>query len=259
MTKKEKLEKYFERIGLKYEEPYEPNLEHLIELHLAHNYTIPYENLDLLKGKKLSLDYDDLYEKFIINKRGGYCFEVNGLFGWLLRELGYNVTDYLGRYCRGETLEVPMRRHRILKVELPEGNYLADVGIGDKAQRYPLKMVEGVEQKDVDDIYKFEKDDFYGWKLMEKLPDGSWGVFFTFTEEPQAPTDFEMPSFWCERHPDSAFWKIPIFCLKAERGMVTLLGDTFRDSRGGVLIEERELKTDEEKAEVYKKYFNLEY
>ena len=65
MNRKEKLEKYFERIGLTYTEPYAPNLEHLFDLHQAHNFTIPYENLDLLRGKPLSLKDDDLYEKFI--------------------------------------------------------------------------------------------------------------------------------------------------------------------------------------------------
>ena len=255
---KEKVKKYFERIGLEYSEPYEPNLEHLRELHLAHSLTVPYENLDLLKGKLLSLEYDDLFEKIVINKRGGYCFEVNGLFGWLLRELGYKVTDYLGRYLRGETLEVPMRRHRILRVELPEGDYLADVGIGDKAQRLPLLMEPGLEQQDYNDVYKFEKDDFYGWVLYDLDNEGEWSRFFSFTEEGQAYTDFIMPSFWCERHPDSIFHKIPIFCIKAEIGMVTLIGDTFRDSTGDEMIV-RELTTDEERAEVYKKYFNLDF
>ena len=258
MTNKEKVAKYFERIGLDYKEPYEPNLEHLKELHLAHSLTVPYENLDLLRGKLLSLEYDDLFEKIVMQKRGGYCFEVNGLFGWLLRELGYKVTDYLGRYLRGETLEVPMRRHRILRVELPEGDYLADVGIGDKAQRLPLLMEPGLEQKDYNDVYKFEKDDFYGWVLYDLDDNGEWSRFFSFTEEGQVYTDFIMPSFWCERHPDSIFHKIPIFCIKAEIGMITLIGDTFRDSTGAEMIV-KELTTDEERAEVYKKYFNLDF
>ena len=258
MDRKEKIERYFERIGLKYEEPFFPDLDNLKKIQLAHNLTVPYENLDLLRGKLLSLEYDDLYDKIVMHKRGGYCFELNGLFGWLLRELGYKVTDYLGRYIRGEKLDVPMRRHRILKVELPEGDYLADVGIGDKSQRLPLLMEPGLEQKDYNDVYKFEKDEFYGWVLYDRTDNGEWEKFFSFTEEGQAPTDFIMPSFWCERHPDSFFNKMPIFCIKAEVGMITLIGDTFRDSTGEKTVT-RELIDDSERAEVYKKYFGLDY
>ena len=257
MTRREKLERYFERIGLKYVEPYAPNLEHLYELHQAHNFTIPYENLDILRNKPLSLKDEDLYEKFFLNQRGGYCFEVNGLLAWLLRELGYKVTEYLARYLRGETLEYPMRRHRVMKVELPEGDYLVDVGIGDKAQRNPLLMREGLIQEDFGELYMLKKEPILGWVVYDQL-NGEWRQFFSFTEEYQSPTDYEMPSFWCEKNPDSPFNKIPFICLKQPKGMYTIIGDVFRDSTGDTLIEKK-LETLEETTAYFKKYFNLDY
>ena len=257
MDRKEKLEKYFKRIGLEYKEPFSADLENLKLLQYAHLMTIPYENLDILKGKPLSLKADDLYEKVIEQKRGGYCFELNGLFCWLLRTLGYKVTEYMARYIRGEAVIPPMRRHRVIKVELPEGDYLADIGIGDKAPRWPLLMKTGVEQEQFGEIYKFEKDDFYGWVIYD-LHEGSWREFFAFTEEYQLDIDFEMPSFWCEKNPASPFISCPIFCLKTEKGMYTLMGDIFRDSSGEALIT-KELSTDDERREIYKKYFGLEY
>lgn len=257
MADKKTLEKYFERIGLEYKEPFVPDLENLKLLQYAHLMTIPYENFDILKGKPLSLKEEDLYEKIITNKRGGYCFELNGLFCWLLLTLGYKVTEYMARYIRGEAIVPPMRRHRVLKVELEEGNYLADIGIGDKAPRWPLLMKEGLEQNQFGETYKFEKDDFYGWVIYD-LHEGSWREFFAFTEEKQLALDFEMPSFWCEKNPASPFITCPIFCQKTEKGMYTLMGDTFRDSSGDELIT-KELKTDSERKEIYKKYFNLEF
>lgn len=257
MTRREKLERYFERIGLKYEEPYEPNLEHLYQLHQAHNFTIPYENLDILRGKPLSLKDEDLYDKFILNARGGYCFEVNGLLAWLLKELGYQVTEYLARYLRGETLAYPMRRHRVMKVALPEGDFLVDVGIGDKAQRNPLRIQAGLVQEDFGELYKLEKEDVLGWVVYDQL-DGAWRPFFSFTEEFQAPTDYEMPSFWCEKNPDSPFNKVPFICLKQPKGMFTIIDDVFRDSTGDTLIEKK-LETLEDKKAYFKKYFNLDY
>jgi len=257
VTNKEKICKYFERIGLQYEDGFEPNLENLKKLHLAHSITVPYENLDILKDVPLSLDLDQLFNKVVINRRGGYCFEVNGLFAWLLRELGYKTTEYLGRYLRGEEAQVPMRRHRVIKVELPEGDYLADIGIGDKAPRFPVLMQPELEQKDYDDIYKFVKDDFFGWMLCD-LYEGNWRPFFSFTEENQVDTDFEMPSFWCEKSPNSPFNKVPIFCLKAEKGMYTLIGNTFKDSVSGSEVITKELSEVEMK-EYCKKYFELDY
>jgi len=257
MNRTEKLQKYFKRIGLEYTEPYEPNLEHLFELHQAHNFTIPYENLDILRNVPLSLKDEDLYEKFITNERGGYCFEVNGLLAWLLKELGYKVTEYLARYLRGEGVKYPMRRHRVMKVELPEGDYLVDVGIGDKAQRNPLLIKAGIEQEDFGDLYKLEKEDIFGWVVYDRFED-AWRPFFSFTEEFQAPSDYEMPSFWCEKNPDSPFNKVPFICLKQPKGMFTIIDDVFRDSTGDELIEKK-LVTKEEKTEYFKKYFNLDY
>lgn len=124
--------------------------------------------------------FKHLYEKFITQRRGGYCFEVNGLLSWLLRELGYDVTDYLARYLRGETLPYPMRRHRVMKVALPEGDFLVDVGIGDKAQRDPLRIEAGLAQEDFGELYKLEKEDVFGWVVYDQL-DGAWRPFFSFT------------------------------------------------------------------------------
>ena len=85
---KVKVEKYFKRIGLEMPENIVPNAELLSKLHYAHCTHVPYENLDILRSVPLDLDYDSLFDKIVTRGRGGYCFELNGLLGWLLRELG---------------------------------------------------------------------------------------------------------------------------------------------------------------------------
>ena len=102
----------------------------------------PYENLDIIRGIPLSLDVDDLYKKVVEEGKGGFCFELNGLFAWLLRELGYGVTEYAARYLRGEK-EIPMRRHRVMKVVALDGVWCCDVGIGEVCPRYPVRLIEG--------------------------------------------------------------------------------------------------------------------
>lgn len=226
----EKLRKYFERIGLEMPEELTPDSELLKRLHYAHCTTVPYENLDILRGIPLPMEPEGLYRKIVEQGRGGYCFELNGLFRWLLRQLGYKVTDYAARYLRGER-ELPMRRHRVLKVEATDGVWCCDVGIGEVCQRYPLRLIEGLEQSQFDECYRFDRDELLGWVLMDRRH-GQWRQFYSFTEEPQLDKDFIALSFYCEKHPDSPFIHQEMFSLKTAEGRVTLDGHTLREFRG---------------------------
>lgn len=228
---KVKVEKYFRRIGLEMPETIVPDGELLKKLHFAHCTTVPYENLDIIRNIPLRLDDEGLYQKVVEEGKGGYCFELNGLFAWLLRELGYKVTEYASRYLRGES-SIPMRRHRVLKVEATDGVYCADVGIGEVCPRYPLKLVEGLEQSQFDECYRFDKDEALGWVLMD-LYKGQWRRFYSFTEEPQLPQDYIALSFYCEKHPDSPFIHAEMFSLKTDTGRITLDGNVYKEFVNG--------------------------
>ena len=110
---------YYERIGLERPGRVVPDSGLLRKLQFAHCTTVPYENLDMLRGIPTSLEPEALFEKIVARRRGGLCFELNGSFGALLRELGYEVTDVAARFLRGET-RIPMRRHRVLIVKAPD-------------------------------------------------------------------------------------------------------------------------------------------
>ena len=227
----EKVKAYFKRIGLDYPEKIVPDSELLQKLQFAHCTHVPYENLDIIRGIPLSLKTDDLYEKIVVQGRGGFCYELNGLFGWLLRELGYEVTDVAARYLRGES-SIPMRRHRVLLVRAVDGTWCCDVGIGEVCPRYPLRLVEGLEQSQFDECYRFDKDPFLGWVLMDRHH-GEWRQFYSFTEEPQLDVDFIAPTFYCEKHPDSPFFPDEMFSLKTAEGRITLDGNVFKEFRNG--------------------------
>src|SRR6476620_8788583 len=94
------IQNYLERIGFK--GLLDGSVKTLSDLQECHLHTVPYENLDILNHIPLSLDPQDVYQKVIVRRRGGYCFELNALFGWLLRELGYPVTDLFARFWRDE-------------------------------------------------------------------------------------------------------------------------------------------------------------
>lgn len=228
---KVKVEKYLARIGMSLPEDFAPDSAFLRELQFAHCTHVPYENLDIIRGIPLSLDEVDLYKKVVEQGKGGFCFELNGLFAWLLRQLGYKVTEYAARYLRGES-ELPMRRHRVLKVEATDGVWCCDVGIGEVCPRYPLRLVEGVEQPQFDECYRFEKDDFLGWVLMD-LHKGEWRRFYSFTEEPQLPQDYDALCLYCEKSPKSPFIHSEMFSLKTPAGRITLDGNVYKEFADG--------------------------
>lgn len=234
---KVKVEKYLARIGMSLPEDFAPDSAFLRELQFAHCTHVPYENLDIIRGIPLSLDEADLYKKVVEQGKGGFCFELNGLFAWLLRQLGYKVTEYAARYLRGES-ELPMRRHRVLKVEATDGVWCCDVGIGEVCPRYPLRLVEGVEQPQFDECYRFEKDEFLGWVLMD-LHKGEWRRFYSFTEEPQLPQDYDALCLYCEKSPKSPFIHSEMFSLKTPAGRITLDGNVYKEfADGEVLVKE---------------------
>ena len=109
---------YLERIG--FDGPADATAETLARLQEAHCRAVPYENFDILDGRPISLELPDLYRKVVAERRGGYCFELNGLFAWLLRELGFDVVEHFARYLRDEPpLPMPRRSARLKLPNLP--------------------------------------------------------------------------------------------------------------------------------------------
>lgn len=248
------VRKYFARIGLEMPEAIVPNSELLCRLHFAHCTTVPYENLDMMRGIPTSLEEESLFRKIVEEGRGGLCFELNGSFGFLLTALGYKVTDYAARYLRGES-SIPMRRHRVMKVEATDGVWLCDVGIGEVCQRQPIAMVEGLEQTQFGETYKLEKEDALGWVLWD-LHKGTWRKFYSFTEEVQLQADYIALNFYCEKHPDSPFNKDEMFAVKTAEGRKTLDGNVYKEFRNDeVCVKEL---TDAEMAGAYE-VFGLQY
>ncbi|WP_284640623.1 arylamine N-acetyltransferase family protein [Paenibacillus silviterrae] len=219
------IQAYLERIG--YHGPLECTANVLAELQERHLHTVPYENLDILRKKPLSLEVKDLYEKIVVQRRGGYCFELNALFGWLLKELGFPVTNLFARFWRDEPNPPPKRRHHVLKVEAEGAFYLCDVGVGGIVPRQPLLMSEGMMQQQGDEAYRLQRDSEYGWMLCE-FKHGEWSGIYSFTEEPQLPKDYLMASFWCEHAPDSIFTKAPMVAIRTSDGRNTMAGEEFR-------------------------------
>jgi len=197
----DKISSYLQRIG--YKGHPRPDFDTLHALQRLHLQAVPYENLDIVRGIPISLEVEDIYDKIVNKRRGGYCFELNALFAWLLRSIGFNVTDYMARFLKDEP-EIPMRRHRVLKVSCVDGDYLSDVGVGLVVPKKPIPLIIGKVNRQNGEKYIIEKEDFLGNVLYEWRND-IWRKLYAFTEEPQLEKDFIAVSFYCEKHPDSIF------------------------------------------------------
>ena len=254
----QQLASFFDRIGLRQEDYKDRPLDsaYLNELYKACYLSLTFENLDMLEGKLVSLEQEALYEKFIVRRRGGSCFELNGVCSIFLRSLGFGVKDYLSRFFRDAGGKMPMRRHRLLEVTAEDGRFLWDIGIGMRSPRIVLRIVENLQQKQENgEIYKLVKEDFYGWVLYEYHRE-QWLPILSFTEEPQDDVDFIMPLVWCELHPDSPFNKEYMIAVKTEEGIKTLDGLEYKESAGGSIIVQKTL-TEAEVPDVLRKEFYL--
>lgn len=246
---------YLDRMD--YRNGMEPTFEHLAAMHRQHLLYIPYENLDLMNGVPLDLNAGALFQKIILNKRGGYCFELQGLFYCLLKSLGYSISQYAGRFM-DEPGDIQMRRHRILVVELDGKRLVCDVGVRSESPRCPLELAEQLVQTDGISEYRYQKDPFFGWVLSQRERGKNWKTLLGFTEEIQLDTDFVMPSFYCEKHPDSTFNKFMKVSIFNAESNLTIVGNTFKIYRGAKVMERKEIQTNEEAITILKNKFGID-
>ena len=236
---KDQVAKYLERIGFDGEP--KVNLETLRKLQKCHIYSVPYENVDIRMGIFTSVNLCDIYDKVVNRKRGGYCFELNGLFSWLLRMIGFDVTEYYGRYLLDEPVKVPMRRHRISCIHLDGKDYMCDVGVGVRAPVYPLLFEKNLIQEQDGEKFRIVEHPVLGW-AVEGIYHGKWDRLYSFTRDAQYQIDFEMPNFWCNMHPDSIFKNMTMLFLRTPEGRNTAVDTT--DENGNPIIEFRRFTKD---------------
>jgi len=187
----------------------EPSAENLRVLQRAHLERVPFENLDIHLGRPIVLDLPSLHDKIVRRRRGGFCYELNGLFAWLLGELGYSVTLLSGRVSDGERLG-PEFDHMALLVEC-EGRWLVDVGFGDSFLE-PLLLEPAREVGQPWSRYWLEERAGV-WRVV-RLRDGVSSSQYEFTLAPRRLEDF---AAMCRHHqtsPDSHFTR-QVTCSRA--------------------------------------------
>jgi arylamine N-acetyltransferase len=199
------LAAYFARIG--YSGPAEPTLETLHTLVAAHNRSIPFENLDPLMGIPVAdLSAGALTDKLVQRRRGGYCFEQNGLMGYVLDELGFGVDRLAGRVLWMNSSEaLPAQTHQVLSVTVPgvNGPFLVDVGFGGQTLTSPIRLEAGPVQPTRHEPYRLS--DHREGNLLEAQIRGEWQPLYMFSTRPQPRIDLEVGSWYVSTHPKSIF------------------------------------------------------
>jgi N-hydroxyarylamine O-acetyltransferase len=254
---------YLDRIS--YRGPLEPTAATLRGLHRAHMLAVPFENLDIHLSQPIVLDQASLFDKIVRRRRGGFCYELNGLFAALLRQLGFDVTLLAAGVSRGDGQFGPEFDHLTLLVRPPRqngaaeaGSFLADVGFGDSF-REPLVFAEGVEQPQGDRSYRLERKPGSSgerWTLHERSG-GKWSPQYRFALTPRQLTQYAEMCLYHQTSPDSHFTRRQTCSLATPAGRVTLSDMRLIVTEHGVRTEHALSSADEHRS-MLREHFGID-
>jgi len=228
------IEAYFARIG--YEGPTTPTLETLTALVTAHLTHIPFENLDPLMGIPVfDLSARVLFDKMVHRRRGGYCYEHNGLMGYVLEELGFGVRRFAARvvWMREPGSPVPSQTHTLLGVAPPSAPqlFLVDVGFGGQTPTSPLRLETGSVQRTTHEPYRLQsRGDVL---VLQAEIRGEWQSLYEFATRTAPPIDLLVASWYVSTHPSSHFVTDLIASLVTADGRCNLSGRHLSIHRDG--------------------------
>lgn|SRR5215813_13885068 len=245
------VEAYLRRIG--YNGPRHPSATTLRNLHRQHLFTVPFENLDVGLRTPIILNPDALFDKIVIHKRGGFCYELNSVFHDLLAALGFRV-EMLSARVRSDKGEFSQEfDHMLLKVNLEE-SWIADVGFGDSfVDPLPLRGMDA--QPDVAPDYGLVLSN-EEWDLARRQKDGSYVPLYRFTEVARQLGDFNAMCRYHQTSPESHFTRNHICSRARPDGRITVTGVRLIVTRSGER-QESELKSKEELQDCLLQHFGI--
>jgi N-hydroxyarylamine O-acetyltransferase len=219
VPEKMNIDAYLKRIN--YSGSLEPTAETLRALQVAHLFAVPFENLSIHAGEPIVLNEDALFGKIVENRRGGFCYEANGLFASLLRALGFEVAMLSAGVATRDGGFGPDFDHMTLMVTLAE-RWLVDVGFGDSFLE-PLLLDSRDEQVQGTRAFRIIEDNSH-LILQRRDAGGDWVPQYRFTLQPHTFADYEQMCHFHQTSPESHFTKAPLCSLATADGRITLTG-----------------------------------
>lgn len=246
------IEAYLERID--YRGSHTPSAQTLRDMHLAHLLAVPFENLSIHAGEPIVLEDDALFEKIVARRRGGFCYELNGLFAALLRASGFNVSMLSARVANGNGGFTQDFDHMPLIVSLDE-RWLVDVGFGDTF-REPLLIDDSNVHEQIGRAYRIVSDDEY-LILMERKNGDEWKAQYRFNLQPYQYADYAAMCHYHQTSPDSHFKQRRICSRATPEGRVTLSEMRYITTTLDGERQERVLTNEEEYATMLREHFGI--
>lgn len=202
----------------------------LCALQRAQVQHIPFENLDIFLGRPIQLDPASLVSKLITERRGGYCYELNGLFLLALRHLGFHVTTLAARVLREEQ---PLQKsHQLLLVTCEGKQWIADAGFGGNGLIEAIPLGPGRVHDQHLDTFRLVRDARLGFVLQHHL-EHTWRGLYAFTLEEYYPADYKMMNYFNATSPASSFTRQPLCIITRPDARVILSGRELRIRRPG--------------------------
>lgn len=240
------LTDYLSRIG--YEGEVRNDIATLTQLMQRQLRSIPFENTEVQSGRIPSLVPEDIVKKVIVNRRGGYCYEINGVFAMALTAIGFEWY-----FAGARPMFYPMRRpktHMVVIVKCEGRDYLCDTGFGGYALRAPIVIGEGETVQD-GDHFRMELID--GEYVLSSQVQGEWQRQYGFALQPQEWIEFSLANYFNATHPDTIFTQKKLAIMQTQNGRKILVDSELK------LIEDGKLeKLDVEYESALKEYFELE-
>lgn len=226
---------YLSRISIVPEANFVPSPDGLELLQTRHLENVPFENLDIHWKRPIILDTNRFYEKIVAHKRGGFCYELNGLFERLLRSMGFQTKLVSARPYSNENGFGPEFDHAAIIVSLGDTEYLVDVGFGDFAAG-PLRIVIGGEQTDREGIFRISGAED-GALVVEKRTVDEWRPEYMFSLQARGLAEFREMCDFQQYSPESHFTKGKICSVLTTHGRKTLTDRNYIVTTNGNRVE----------------------
>lgn len=223
------LPDYLKRIG--YSGDVQNDLKTLTALMRAQLQSVAFENTEVQAGRIPSLITEDIYEKVVTHKRGGYCYEVNGLFAMALTAIGFEWY-----FAGARPMFYPTRRpktHMVVIVVINGKNYLCDTGFGGYGVREPLEVVDTDATEQHGDTFRLKLLD--GEYVLSSFVNGEWAPQYGFALLAQEWIEFSLANHFNATHPDTIFTTKKLAVMQTPSGRKILVDNTLKIIEKGVL------------------------
>jgi N-hydroxyarylamine O-acetyltransferase len=221
---------YLSRIGVDSAELV-PDAATLRMLQRKHLLAVPFENLDIHWGRPITLDADAFYKKIVNQRRGGFCYELNGSFNELIRDIGFETRLISARVASGKDF-TPEYDHAAIIATVSGEEYLTDVGFGAFSTE-PLRFALDEEQADPAGTFAIRRSHTDGYFVVSKFTDGVWTSEYMFQPAGRDLSEFAERCDFQQYSPDSHFRKGKLISILLENGRKTLTDKNFVVTKNG--------------------------